>query len=401
MMTISKTTLTLRKKMLKINCFFLMFVLQILLFSCSKQNQIGELFNKWLLVDKAVAEMNTDAGDGNDSDIVQNQYESFLREFEAFRSTAIYKNLIMSEEYASVLQNLEATIPTGELSKIRIAVFQLAQTDKYLTQKSNQEYSFLAELLIVFSIIICVLLYIIFRRYEKKRNEAKQLGIYSDFMIKGMETERTRISKEIHDTILQDLKVLSLKTELIDSVSSEQNEKIKAEILTHTDLCIKQLRSICNNLTPVEFKNPKKDVNGFILAIQNLTEQYIDKTKSSCVLKLQDNLDISSLNKWQTINLFRIIQEALNNAEKHSQATKVSIIMLNCTGDDGGKLLKIFITDNGKGFDVHLSSKDNSYNNGHFGLSNMKERAKDIGAAIEIFSEAGGGTEIKLEVPLK
>ena len=195
-----------------------MFVLQILLFSCSKQNQIGELFNKWLLVDKAVAEMNTDAGDGNDSDIVQNQYESFLREFEAFRSTAIYKNLIMSEEYASVLQNLEATIPTGDLSKIRIAVFQLAQTDKYLTQKSNQEYSFLAELLIVFSIIICVLLYIIFRRYEKKRNEAKQLGIYSDFMIKGMETERTRISKEIHDTILQDLKVLSLKTELIDSV---------------------------------------------------------------------------------------------------------------------------------------------------------------------------------------
>lgn len=64
-------------------------------------------------------------------------------------------------------------------------------------------------------------------------------------------------------------------------------------------------------------------------------------------------------------------------------------------------MLKIFITDNGKGFDFSRLGKDNGANHGHFGLYNMKERAKDIGAAIEIISEEGEGTEIKLEVPLK
>ena len=64
-------------------------------------------------------------------------------------------------------------------------------------------------------------------------------------------------------------------------------------------------------------------------------------------------------------------------------------------------MLKIFITDNGKGFDSSLILKENGVNYGHFGLYNMKERAKDIGAAIEIISEEGEGTEIKLEVPLK
>ena len=257
--------------------------------------------------------------------------------------------------------------------------------------------------MIVFSVIISIFLYIIFRNYEKKKNEAKQLGIYSDFMIKGMESERTRISKEIHDSVLQDLKALSLKAEILVN-SDNQNSTLKKELLSETAVCIKKLRSICNNLTPVEFKNKNINTNGFIIALQNLTEQFTEHTKTLCILKIQEQLDISSLDRLQSINIFRIIQEALNNAEKHAEATNVSIIITSTDGsekDNVQNMLKIFITDNGKGFDSSLILKENGVNHGHFGLYNMKERAKDIGAAIEIISEEGEGTEIKLEVPLK
>lgn len=385
----------LREKSLKINLFLCLFLF--LVTGCSNQNQIAQLFDKWCVVDEAIARQAPD---------VMNQFEFFLNDYDDFKSTAYYKNLLISEDYGSALVKLDNVIQKGDIDQIRAEMFRLIQMDNYLTHESNLEYLFLAEGMLVFSVIISILLYIIFRNYEKRKKEAKQLGIYSDFMIKGMESERTRISKEIHDTILQDLKVLSLKTELLDTDSvkdEKQKAELKAELISQTNLCIKRLRSICNNLTPVEFKNQKKNTNGFIIALQSMTEQFMDRTKTNCILKIQDELDISSLTLEQTINIFRIIQEALNNVEKHAEATNVSVIITNNQvgeGEHSQKFLKIFITDNGKGFDSRIF-QDNTFSYGHFGLYNMKERAKDSGAEIDIISEAGEGTEIKLEVPLK
>lgn len=385
----------LREKSLKINLFLCLFLF--LVTGCSNQNQIAQLFDKWCVVDEAIARQALD---------VMNQFEIFLNDYDDFKSTAYYKNLLISEDYGSALVKLDNVIQKGDIDQIRAEMFRLIQMDNYLTHESNLEYLFLAEGMLVFSVIISILLYIIFRNYEKRKKEAKQLGIYSDFMIKGMESERTRISKEIHDTILQDLKVLSLKTELLDTDSvkdKKQKAELKAELISQTNLCIKRLRSICNDLTPVEFKNQKKNTNGFIIALQSMTEQFMDRTKTNCILKIQDELDISSLTLEQTINIFRIIQEALNNVEKHAEATNVSVIITNNQvgeGEHSQKFLKIFITDNGKGFDSRIF-QDNTFSYGHFGLYNMKERAKDSGAEIDIISEAGEGTEIKLEVPLK
>ena len=394
----------LREKSLKINrffrhicscaflCLFLCFVT-----GCSNQNQISELFDKWCVVDDAIAQQAPD---------IMDELEIFLHDYDDFKSTAYYKNLLISEDYGSALVKLDEVIQKGDINQIRAEMFRLVQMDNFLTHESNLEYLFLVEGMLVFSVIISILLYIIFRNYEKRKKEAKQLGIYSDFMIKGMESERTRISKEIHDTILQDLKVLSLKTEMLDTDSvkdEKQKAELKADLISQTNLCIKRLRSICNDLTPVEFKNPKKNTNGFIMALQSMTEQFMDRTKTNCILKIQEELDISSLTLEQTINIFRIIQEALNNVEKHAEATTVSVIITNCQdgeGEHAQRFLKIFITDNGKGFDSRIF-KDNNFSYGHFGLYNMKERAKDSGAEIDIISEEGEGTEIKLEVPLK
>ena len=359
------------------------------LISCETNNQINKIYEDWIQVESSISTGTED-----------NSLEYFFKRHKEFTETDIYKNMIISETYGDSLKKLDAAIESEDIAQIRSAVFNLGQLDLLISQKSNHEYIYLSQLLLVFCVIISVFLFIIYKNYEKKRNEAKQMGIYSRFIIEGIETERSRISKEIHDTVLQDIKALSFKYELIDSADVQNNESLKDELISQTNSCISQLRAICNNLTPIELSGNNKDINGFILAIHNLIDQFTAKSGIECILKMQDKLDISSLSMKQTINIFRIIQEALNNIEKHAKASIVSII-ITIIQNNNQKMLKVYITDNGTGFNSEKLLKETALQYGHFGISNMRNRAKDINASFSISSEINSGTEIKLEVPVK
>ena len=373
------------KILLKISITLLFFSL----ISCETNNQINKIYEDWIQVESSISTGTED-----------NSLEYFFKRHKEFTETDIYKNMIISETYGDSLKKLDAAIESEDIAQIRSAVFNLGQLDLLISQKSNHEYIYLSQLLLVFCVIISVFLFIIYKNYEKKRNEAKQMGIYSRFMIDGIETERSRISKEIHDTVLQDIKALSFKYELIDSADVQNNESLKDELISQTNSCISQLRAICNNLTPIELSGNNKDINGFILAIHNLIDQFTAKSGIECILKMQDKLDISSLSMKQTINIFRIIQEALNNIEKHAKASIVSIIII-IIQNNNQKMLKVYITDNGTGFNSEKLLKETALQYGHFGISNMRNRAKDINASFSISSEINSGTEIKLEVPVK
>lgn len=359
------------------------------LISCETNNQINKIYEDWIQVESSISTGTED-----------NSLEYFFKRHKEFTETDIYKNMIISETYGDSLKKLDAAIESEDIAQIRSAVFNLGQQDLLICQKSNHQYINLSQLLLVFCVIISVFLFIIYKNYEKKRYEAKQMGIYSRFMIDGIETERSRISKEIHDTVLQDIKALSFKYELIDSADVQNNESLKDELISQTNSCISQLRAICNNLTPIELSGNNKDINGFIHAIHNLIDQFTAKSGIECILKMQDKLDISSLSMKQTINIFRIIQEALNNIEKHAKASIVSII-ITIIQNNNQKMLKVYITDNGIGFNSEKLLKETALQYGHFGISNMRNRAKDINASFSISSEINSGTEIKLEVSVK
>ena len=101
------------------------------------------------------------------------------------------------------------------------------------------------------------------------------------------------------------------------------------------------------------------------------------------------------LEKEKTQNLFRVIQEALTNIEKHSYATQASIFIKK----DGSSLI-IYVTDDGIGcnpedLDKKLKSKE------HLGLRSMKDRMELIGGSIEFFTAQNDGMEIKLQLPLE
>lgn len=183
------------------------------LISCETNNQINKIYEDWIQVESSISTGTED-----------NSLEYFFKRHKEFTETDIYKNMIISETYGDSLKKLDAAIESEDIAQIRSAVFNLGQLDLLISQKSNHEYIYLSQLLLVFCVIISVFLFIIYKNYEKKRNEAKQMGIYSRFMIEGIETERSRISKEIHDTVLQDIKALSFKYELIDSADVKNNE---------------------------------------------------------------------------------------------------------------------------------------------------------------------------------
>jgi signal transduction histidine kinase len=93
-------------------------------------------------------------------------------------------------------------------------------------------------------------------------------------------------------------------------------------------------------------------------------------------------------------NFFRIVQEALNNIEKHARATEARISLL-----EEDKLLRLAIADNGRSF--HPDHATAAQKNGHLGLVSMRERAEMLGGTLEIHAEPGNGTTVRAAVPVR
>lgn len=211
------------------------------------------------------------------------------------------------------------------------------------------------------------------------------------------EKERQRIARELHDSTVQNLTHLIHKIELSSMFIDQDKIRSKLEL----ESCIKILKSSIEeiretifNLRPMSF-----DDLGFRQCIENLIAN-IKLNYPNCDVELNIfdlvRYDWKIKNK-KSINLFlvtvyRIIQEAISNIIKHSEADKIVLdvkcVDLNCV---------IIIKDNGKGFSVEDTLEQNEK---HFGLSDMQDRVNLLNGTIDIISECGHGTELKIEIPL-
>lgn len=209
----------------------------------------------------------------------------------------------------------------------------------------------------------------------------KQLSI---FLQDQLETEKQRIGMELHDSIGQNLLFVNLKlTEAIETKNF--NGKLN-EVKDALDSTITDVRN-----TMMDLKPRLLDDMGLYSAVYDLAQRVTRNTG------IRSSVDISGtevrFNQKTELYLFRIIQEACNNIIKHSHADEFNIQLL--FGTDS---LKVFISDDGVGFDMEKLKDPNSKGNGLF---NISERTKDINGIIEFDSNKGEGTMISIEVPLK
>ncbi|MFK5957499.1 MAG: sensor histidine kinase [Lutibacter sp.] len=190
------------------------------------------------------------------------------------------------------------------------------------------------------------------------------------------------ISWEIHDNVGQLLSVAKMQLNILQlNVAEEQQSKIQetSEIIGKS---LQELRGLAKSLNPETIKN-----KGLIDSLKLEVDRYNRLNFIKASLEISEN--IFNLSNEKEIILFRILQEFSNNTLKYSKANTLQF-KLNYNDD----FLEIFMEDDGIGFDVNDTTKQNG-----IGLLNMKSRAKLIGAQIKFSSSNNNGTKLYINCP--
>jgi len=199
------------------------------------------------------------------------------------------------------------------------------------------------------------------------------------------EAERLRISRELHDRIGQSLSVVGINLSLLRSQSFSD---LPRTAIIRIDHALKQIEEIAESVRGViaDLRPPTLDDYGLFASLQWYIDRLQERTGLS--IRLCGSPPERTMPATVAIALFRIAQEALTNILKHAQANRVVLTLAEREG-----CVKLTITDNGKGFRLPVQAGGSD----HWGLLIMQERARSIGATLNLESSSGCGTTIRVD----
>lgn len=224
-------------------------------------------------------------------------------------------------------------------------------------------------------------------RVRKLRNANSAQRAFSRQLIEAQEAERKRIAAELHDSIGQSLAIIRNLALVGLSTPEDHKQALEQldEVSTAASEALVEVKAVAHNLRPYQL-----DRLGLTKALDAMVKAVSD---SSDIRFTTDIAQLDSvLPKGAEINLYRIVQESLNNIVKHSAATEACVIVKK-----DAHSIHVEIRDNGKGF-VAVSSSDLAADG--LGLVGITERAKILGAKYEIHSAPGKGTIIRINAGL-
>jgi signal transduction histidine kinase len=248
-------------------------------------------------------------------------------------------------------------------------------------------------LLIPLMVVIVFSLELNWRDKERKGLAERELDrqTYIDEVFKAQENERKRISQEIHDDSIQRLAVIASTTQLLSTDKHFKDAPIlKQQVESIRDMIIsvsQDLRRLSIDLRPTVL-----DDLGLIPSIRWLVDTFQQESGVEASIEITGTQ--KPLSKKITVLIFRIVQEALNNARKHSQASRITV-NIHFTA----KTIRATIQDNGKGFQVPRGY-DELMSEGKLGLIGMQQRTQVLNGSLTVNSESGKGTVISVEVGL-
>lgn len=220
--------------------------------------------------------------------------------------------------------------------------------------------------------------------------DIQQRQIMGIKVLKAQEEERQRIARDIHDGPAQLMANLVIKAEICEKLIDRDVDKAKFELSQLKSIgreCLKDVRKIIYDLRPMSL-----DDLGLVPTIQRFILNFEEETHINVSFSVIAKKEV--INSTVQLSLFRIIQEALNNVRKHAQASAV-VIKLEIIN----KTIHILILDDGVGFNVETKMKSCKEESG-FGLLAMRERVELLKGCIEIDSNLGTGTRIKISIPV-
>ena len=201
-------------------------------------------------------------------------------------------------------------------------------------------------------------------------------------LLNAQEAERARIARELHDDISQQLALLEIDLELLDRSTKGDSEGLLNEAVSRTQSVARSVHDLSHRLHPAKLR-----LLGLVAALHGL--QHDLPPSNMAVTVTHDNVP-SAIPPDLALCVFRIAQEALQNALKYSQAHH---LRMHLSGGSGQ--LTLDIVDDGVGFDV-----DAAWGKG-LGLISMVERLEAIGGRLEIQSASGAGTRLTIRAPFR
>lgn len=330
----------------------------------------------------------------------KNSTDALRARFDDLWSTltqSVAANLTDSEEYSFVQREI---VPrrdaAGELLRsIDRATEESLRASEEQLERSRRTAAARLFLLLGASLLIGAAVAVVSLRYSdqlERENLSRfqevsiaktELERLSARLMEIQEEERTKLSRELHDEIVQTLAVS--KMEVIQAqgkrgVFAAEHLDRARELLDRT---LRTARNIALLLRPSLL-----DDLGLAPALQWQAQEFQRRTGITCSVK---ELDVPELLP-EAINtcVYRVVQEALRNCEKHAQAHRIDI---NLCMEDGW--LKVEVRDDGVGF----TSERDAVGTGHLGLIGMRERASALGGALTLQSAPGEGAIVRLQIP--
>lgn len=214
------------------------------------------------------------------------------------------------------------------------------------------------------------------RRLNKIKKERNDKRAFAEALIYAQEEERKRIARDLHDGIGQTLLLIKKQMASTQTVSLENQNLINSTL--------DEVRSISRDLHPFQLEK---------FGLKASIEELVEKISSHTDLFITKDLELpgSSLGTKKDLNIYRVIQEALNNIIKHSNATACKV---KCHIENNN--LNCSILDNGKGFDHEITvAKTRS-----LGLKTMNERIVNSGGKLTIKANKPSGTVVSFSIPI-
>jgi signal transduction histidine kinase len=240
------------------------------------------------------------------------------------------------------------------------------------------------------------------RYAEQEQRLAHEMQALYRQAVSARESERERLSRELHDGVLQDLCAVARDLKAMDAAQGAVAQSAVAQgaaaqggrelaptplasLVDRSNESVQTLRAICHDLRPpLLSKNPA-------LALKSLVERL--DAHSSSPIHIEVFAEDLSVSEEVALAIFRIAQEALHNAIQHADASEIAVRLTQYPD-----LLRMTITDDGQGI-PNSEDLGRFVALGHFGLAGMRERAAMIGGTLDIQSAVDYGTAVILKVP--
>ena len=226
---------------------------------------------------------------------------------------------------------------------------------------------------------------------EREKAQERILALTKD-ILSVQEAERQRIARDLHDNVAQDLSSIVLKLETLfdghDGLDPELHSRGESAAQV-VKKAIAAVRGIAYGLRP-----PALDQLGLTRALENYCQE-ISGRSGVLIDFFSTGIESGTLDSDAEINIYRMLQEGLNNVAKHAGAGKVTVRMVKSHPD-----IILRIEDDGRGFDM-TSRLAEAAEEKRMGIRSMEERARLLGGSLEIQSLVGKGTRIIFTVPLE